>query len=120
MLDSIAQGDPKAAAELLPLVDEELHKLAAHKMAAEAPSQTLQATALVHEAGLSQPQAADLLGISRRTADRTWAYARAAAHRDRHAACRQDLAPRRASPRGFLHVDQDARLAMRSGCNGSL
>jgi RNA polymerase sigma factor (TIGR02999 family) len=169
MLDSIAQGDPKAAEELLPLVYDELRKLAAHKMAAEAPGQTLQPTALVHEAwlrlvgnedphfanrahffaaaaqamrrilldnarrkqrqrhgggwervdlesvqlaeplpsrdllaldealtelaqsdpqaaelvqlrffaGLSQQQAADLLGISRRTADRTWAYARA-------------------------------------------
>jgi RNA polymerase sigma factor (TIGR02999 family) len=169
MLDSIAQGDPRAAEELLPLVYDELRKLAAHKMAAEPAGQTLQATALVHEAwlrlvgdgnaqfanrahffaaaaqamrhilldnarrkrrqrhgggwervgveqvqlaeplpsadllalddaltrlaqcdaqaaelvqlrffaGLSQQQAADVLGISRRTADRTWAYARA-------------------------------------------
>jgi RNA polymerase sigma factor (TIGR02999 family) len=169
ILGSIAQGDPKAAEELLPLVYEELRKLAAHKMAAEPAGQTLQATALVHEAwlrlvgnedphfanrahffaaaaqamrrilldnarrkqrqrhggglervdldsvqlaepllsqdllaldealtrlaecdaqaaelvqlrffaGLSQQQAADVLGISRRTADRTWAYARA-------------------------------------------
>ncbi len=169
ILDSIAQGNPQAAEELLPLVYEELRKLAAHKMANEAPGQTLQATALVHEAwlrlagnehaqfqnrahffaaaaramrrilienarrkqrvkhgggwerididalqapapvpsdnllaldealtnlagvdaqaadlvqlrffaGLSQQQAADVLGISRRTADRTWAYARA-------------------------------------------
>jgi RNA polymerase sigma factor (TIGR02999 family) len=52
MLDSIAQGDPKAAEELLPLVYEELRKLAAHKMAGEAPGQTLQPTALVHEAWL--------------------------------------------------------------------
>ena len=52
ILDSIAQGDPKAAEELLPLVYEELRKLAAHKMAAEAPGQTLQPTALVHEAWL--------------------------------------------------------------------
>ncbi len=41
MLDSIAQGDPKAAEELLPLVYAELRKLAAHKMAAEIPGQTL-------------------------------------------------------------------------------
>jgi len=52
MLDSIAQGDPKAAEELLPLVYEELRKLAAHKMANEPPGQTLQPTALVHEAWL--------------------------------------------------------------------
>ena len=52
ILDSIAQGDPKAAEELLPLVYEELRKLAAHKMANEPPGQTLQPTALVHEAWL--------------------------------------------------------------------
>ncbi len=169
ILEAIEQGDSKAAEELLPLVYEELRRLAAHKMAAEAPGQTLQATALVHEAwlrlagkdgaryanrghffaaaalamrrilignarrkqrqkhgggwqrmdldhlevagpvpseellaldealtrlaehdpqaaelvqlrffaGLTQPRAAELLAISRRTADRTWAYARA-------------------------------------------
>ncbi len=169
MLNAVQQGDPKAAEELLPLVYEELRRLAASKMAAESPGQTLQPTALVHEAwlrltekrearfanrthffaaaalamrrilianarrkdrqkrgggwervdlvhvqlaqplateellaldealdqlaqcdpqaaelvqlrffaGLTQQQAADVLGISRRTADRTWAYARA-------------------------------------------
>jgi RNA polymerase sigma factor (TIGR02999 family) len=169
ILDAIQQGDSKAAEDLLPLVYDELRRLAAHKMAAEAPGQTLQPTALVHEAwlrlagdegarfadrthffaaaalamrrilignarrkqrqkhggsweridldhvqlaeplpsedllaldealnqlanldlqaaelvqlrffaGLTQQQAADTLGISRRTADRTWAYARA-------------------------------------------
>ena len=169
VLDRVQQGDPTAAVELLPLVYEELRRLAAHKMAAEAPGQTLQPTALVHEAwlrlvgddgarfanrahffaaaalamrgilianarrkqrqkhgggwervdvdpiqlaeplpsedllaldealtelaqrdpqaaelvqlrffaGLTQQQAAEVLGLSRRTADRTWAYARA-------------------------------------------
>ena len=52
ILDAIQQGDPKATEELLPLVYEELRKLAAHKMANEAPGQTLQPTALVHEAWL--------------------------------------------------------------------
>jgi RNA polymerase sigma factor (TIGR02999 family) len=52
MLEAIQQGDPKAAEELLPLVYGELRKLAAHKMAGEAPGQTLQPTALVHEAWL--------------------------------------------------------------------
>jgi RNA polymerase sigma factor (TIGR02999 family) len=53
VLNAIQRGDdPKAADELLPLVYEELRKLAAHKMAGEAPGHTLQATALVHEAWL--------------------------------------------------------------------
>ena len=52
ILNSIQQGDATAADELLPLVYEELRKLAAARMAREAPGQTLQATALVHEAWL--------------------------------------------------------------------
>jgi RNA polymerase sigma factor (TIGR02999 family) len=52
ILQRIDQGDPQAANELLPLVYEELRRLAAQKMARERPSQTLQATALVHEAWL--------------------------------------------------------------------
>ncbi len=52
ILDRVEQGDPKAAAELLPLIYEELRRLAAHKMANEAAGQTLQPTALVHEAWL--------------------------------------------------------------------
>jgi len=52
ILDRVQQGERKAAEELLPLVYEELRKLAAHKMANEAPGQTLQPTALVHEAWL--------------------------------------------------------------------
>ena len=52
LLSAIDAGDPKAAAQLLPLVYEELCKLAAAKMAQEKPGQTLQATSLVHEAWL--------------------------------------------------------------------
>jgi len=52
ILEAIEQGDPKAADKLLPLVYEELRKLAAAKMAQQSPGQTLQATALVHEAYL--------------------------------------------------------------------
>jgi RNA polymerase sigma factor (TIGR02999 family) len=52
ILSAIEQGDPHAAEQLLPLVYEELRKLAAQKLAHEAPGQTLQATALVHEAYL--------------------------------------------------------------------
>ena len=50
ILNAIEQGDAKAADELLPLVYEELRRLAAQKMSQELPGQTLQATALVHEA----------------------------------------------------------------------
>src|SRR5262249_39397900 len=52
ILSQIEQGDSQAADELLPLVYEELRKLAAVKLADEQPGQTLQATALVHEAYL--------------------------------------------------------------------
>ena len=52
VLDAIAQGDPDAARQLLPLVYDELRQLAAQKLAQETPGQTLQPTALVHEAYL--------------------------------------------------------------------
>src|ERR1043166_9710556 len=52
ILSAIEQGDPSAAAELLPLVYDELRRLAAHKLVREAPGQTIEATALVHEAYL--------------------------------------------------------------------
>src|SRR5439155_14825362 len=52
ILNRAQQGDPKAAEELIPLVYEELRELAGAKMAQQSPGQTLQATALVHEAYL--------------------------------------------------------------------
>ncbi len=52
ILSAVEQGDPRAAEQLLPLVYEELRKLAAQKLAHEKPGQTLEATALVHEAYL--------------------------------------------------------------------
>src|ERR1700737_4703273 len=52
ILSAIEQGDPQAAELLLPLVYKELRTLAAQKLAQEKPGQTLQATALVHEAYL--------------------------------------------------------------------
>jgi RNA polymerase sigma factor (TIGR02999 family) len=52
ILSAIDQGDPHAAEQLFPLVYEELRKLAAEKLAHETPGQSLQATALVHEAYL--------------------------------------------------------------------
>jgi RNA polymerase sigma factor (TIGR02999 family) len=61
ILDAVAQGKPHAADQLLPLVYDELRQLAAQKLAQERPGQTLQATALVHEAyvrlvGVDTPQ----------------------------------------------------------------
>lgn len=62
ILTAAASGDPNAAAQLLPLVYDELRKLAAAKLASEKPGLTLQATALVHEAYLrlvgSEPETA--------------------------------------------------------------
>ena len=52
ILTAIEQGNAKATDELLPLVYDELRRLAAHRMASESPGQTLQPTALVHEAWL--------------------------------------------------------------------
>jgi len=52
MLDRVRQGEVTAAEQLLPLAYEELRKLAAHKLSQEKPGQTLQPTALVHEAWL--------------------------------------------------------------------
>src|SRR3954469_23874643 len=52
LLDAAASGDPRAAAQILPLVYDELRKLAAARMSAERPGHTLDATGLVHEAYL--------------------------------------------------------------------
>jgi RNA polymerase sigma factor (TIGR02999 family) len=52
ILSAVEQGDPEAASQLLPLVYQELRQLAAQKLAQETPGQTLQPTALVHEAYL--------------------------------------------------------------------
>jgi hypothetical protein len=50
LLNAVQRGDPQAAEKLLPVVYQELRKLAAQRMAQEQPGQTLQPTALVHEA----------------------------------------------------------------------
>jgi RNA polymerase sigma factor (TIGR02999 family) len=60
ILAAIEQGDPQASEQLLPLVYDELRKLAAVRMAAESPDQTLQPTALVHEAYLRLIGPADM------------------------------------------------------------
>ena len=60
ILNALEHGDAKAADELLPLVYEELRRLAAGKMAQEASGQTLQPTALVHEAWLRMARSPDI------------------------------------------------------------
>jgi RNA polymerase sigma factor (TIGR02999 family) len=72
-LNAIAQGDPHAADELFPLVYDQLRRLAAQKLAQEAPGQTLEATALVHEAYLR------LVGDSREAWDNRGHFFAAAA-----------------------------------------
>ena len=76
ILQSISKGDSTAAEELLPIVYDELRRLASHQMAKESSGHTLQATALVHEAYLRLAGA----GVEDRTADRHWAYGRAWLH----------------------------------------
>jgi RNA polymerase sigma factor (TIGR02999 family) len=66
ILSAIEQGDPHAAGQLLPLLYDELRILAAQKLAQEAPGQTLQATALVHEAYLRLVAPASGAALARR------------------------------------------------------
>src|SRR3954470_20539004 len=90
ILSAIEAGDPQAAEQLLPLVYDELRKLAAQRLAQEKPGQTLQATALVHEAYLR------LVG-DQQFANRRHFFAAAAEAMRRilvEAARRKQLAPR--------------------------
>ena len=105
ILSQIESGDPQAAEKLLPLVYDELRKLAAVKLAQEKPGQTLQATALVHEAylrlvgggewqdQLGQPRAISLRRRPRRCGG-FWSRTPAAKQRGRSDGGK--LAPRRA------------------------
>jgi RNA polymerase sigma factor (TIGR02999 family) len=70
ILKAIGRGDPRAAEQLLPLVYDELRKLAAQKLAREKPGQTLDATALVHEAYLR------VVGSERRGSSPPWDHRR--------------------------------------------
>src|SRR5437660_4499020 len=73
-LNAIDEGDPEAASQLLPLVYDELRQLAAQKLAHEKPGQTLDATALVHEAYLRL--VANARGEATDAADGGWANRR--------------------------------------------
>jgi RNA polymerase sigma factor (TIGR02999 family) len=78
ILSAIDRGDPHAAEELLPLVYDELRRLAAQKLAHETPGQTLQPTALVHEAYLRLVASGDEPGAEQRWDNRGHFFAAAA------------------------------------------
>jgi len=102
MLAAMERGDPKAAEQLLALVYDELRRLAAYKMAQQAPGQTLQPTALVHEAWLR------LVGTQNPTFKNRSHFFSAAAEAMRHILI--DRARRKQTQRhggGFVRVDLD-------------
>src|SRR5262245_40235133 len=78
ILDEVERGDPQAAAQLLPLVYDELRRLAAQRLAQEKAGQTLQATALVHEAYMRLVAGGASASVERRWQDRRHFVAAAA------------------------------------------
>src|SRR5512133_3940008 len=94
ILDAIQNGDRKAAQELLPLVYEELRRVARGRMSQQAPGQTLQPTALVHEAWLR------LVGSGRQEWDGREHYFAAAAEAMRHILVDRDRRKQRAKHGG--------------------
>ena len=109
ILQSIEQGDPKAAEELLPLVYEELRKLAAYRMANEAPGQTLQPTALVHEAWLK------LVGADQKWENRRHFFAAAAEAMRRILVEKARRKQRARHGGGLLRVEAEAIEMMQCG-----
>jgi RNA polymerase sigma factor (TIGR02999 family) len=110
ILSAIEQGDPQASELLLPLVYEELRRLAAQKMAQEAPGHTLQATALVHEAylrlaGAEQAQHWDSRG-------HFFAAAAEAMRRILIENARRKLGPQRGGDRQRMDLDAALSLAV--------
>jgi RNA polymerase sigma factor (TIGR02999 family) len=104
ILAAIEQGDPQAAEQLLPLVYYELRKLAAAKLAQEKPGQTLQATALVHEAYLRLVEGQQANHWNNR--GHFFSAASEAMRRILVERARQKLGPRRGGRR--IRVDLDA------------
>ena len=104
MLDAIAKGDTKAPAALLELVYDELRRLAASKMSRQTPGQTLQATALVHEAWLR------LVGDEKRRFDDRTHFFAAAAEAMRHILidrARRRRAVRHGGEYERIHLEED-------------
>jgi RNA polymerase sigma factor (TIGR02999 family) len=106
LLNATAQGDPHAAAELLPLVYDELRRLAAQRLAQEAPGQTLEATALVHEAYLR------LVGDRRDAWDNRRHFFAAAAE-----AMRRILVERARRKRRVRHGGGKRRIDLEAACS---
>jgi RNA polymerase sigma factor (TIGR02999 family) len=101
ILNAIEQGDPRATEELLPIVYEELRLLAAQKMSQEPPGQTLQATALVHEAYIR------LIGAENRNWDRRGHFFAAAAE-----AMRRILVENARRKRSLKHGGDRQKIAL--------
>jgi RNA polymerase sigma factor (TIGR02999 family) len=103
ILFAVEQGDPHAAEELLPLVYEELRKLAAQRLAQEKPGQTLQATALVHDAYL---RLVDVEGAQHwNSRGHFFAAAAEAMRRILVERARQKLGPQRGGGRARLNLE---------------
>jgi RNA polymerase sigma factor (TIGR02999 family) len=117
ILNAIAEGDPQAAGQLLPLVYEELRQLAAQKLAHEKPGQTLQATALVHEAYLRLVASGDASAPREQNWDSRGHFFAAAAEAMRRILIEQARRKQRAQHGGGLQrVDLlDAEAALTPG-----
>jgi RNA polymerase sigma factor (TIGR02999 family) len=116
ILDLIQRGDPRAAEQLLPVVYEELRKLAAQKMAQESPGQTLEATALVHEAYLRLVASGDTSGLREQSWNSRGHFFAAAAEAMRRILvenARRKKALRRGGDRHRLDLDIAAPAAPR-------
>jgi RNA polymerase sigma factor (TIGR02999 family) len=109
ILSQIESGDPTASQQLLPLVYEELRKLAAQKLAHEKPGQTMQATALVHEAYLRLVGVADNQHWNSR--GHFFAAAAEAMRRILVERARQKLGPKRGGGKVRLTLDETCDLA---------
>ena len=109
ILNAVEQGDAQAAQQLLPLVYEELRTLAAHKLAQEKPGQTLQATALVHEAYLRLVDVAKVQHWNSR--GHFFAAAAEAMRRILVERARQKLGPKRGGRHVRLTLDEACDLA---------
>jgi RNA polymerase sigma factor (TIGR02999 family) len=108
ILSAVVHGDSHAAEKLLPLVYDELRKLAAHKLAQEKPGQTLQATALVHEAYVRLVESKDEPGPARNHWDSRAHFFAAAAEAMRRILVEQARGKRRQKRGGeFLRADID-------------
>ena len=103
ILSAIEQGDPRAAEQLLPLVYDELRRLAARRLAQEKPGQTLQATALVHEAYLRLVDGTQVQGWNSR--GHFFAAAAEAMRRILVDAARRKRRPKHGGGRRRLHLE---------------